>query len=149
MGPFGFKLTVLAMCLLVVSCGGAPSVEPPSTLNPDVTVRIYDGSDKSITRPEAIDSFPALDLMEIAFVGGYTRVEIEARIDRAMALYGLPITDENYSRAGSALVALRKEVGVPEMAILDYMIRSHVAGVEVSFYDGAGLAAALLYLGDS
>ncbi len=116
---------------------------------PTATVRIYDGSDKSITRPGESDSFPALDLMEVAFVGGYTRVEIQARIDRAMALYGLPITDENYNRAGSVLVALRNEYGVPEMEVLDYMIRSAVAGVDVSFPDGAGLAAAFLYLGDS
>ena len=35
--------------------------------------------------------------------------EIQPVLDRALRLYGMPITEENYSRAGSVLVALRKE----------------------------------------
>jgi hypothetical protein len=56
--------------------------------------------------------------------------------------------EENYSRAGSVLVALRKENGTPEIAILDYMIRSHVPGVNVTFPEAAALSSAFLKAGD-
>lgn len=85
-----------------------------------------------------------LSQMELAFEGDFSRSQIKARLDRAMQLYKLPITSENYSRAGSTLVALRKHIGPREMDILDYMIRSHVAGVNMSFPDAAGLSAAFL-----
>lgn len=89
-----------------------------------------------------------LSQMEITFQGNYSQAQIKSRLDRAMDLYGVPKTQENYSRAGSTLVALRKKVGHSEMVILDHMIRSHVPGVKISFPDAAGLAAAFLAVGD-
>ena len=86
--------------------------------------------------------------MEIAFEGSPTVSEIQGALDRAMLLYGVPLTEENYSRAGSTLVALRKEIGPSEMDILDYMIRSHVVGVNISFPESAGMSAAFLAAGD-
>lgn len=86
--------------------------------------------------------------MEAAFVGGYSVRQIEARLERAMALYGLANTEDNRSRAGSVLVALRREYGPSEMEILDYMIRSHVPGVNVSFPEGAALSVTFLVAGD-
>ena len=86
--------------------------------------------------------------MVLAFEGGYSKAEIKARMDQALELYGLPVTEENYSRAGSTLVTLRRELGPSEVEILDYMIRSHVPGVEISFPSAAGLAAALLATGE-
>ena len=62
----------------------------------------------------------------------------------AMQLYNVPISDENYSRAGSSLVALRKQFGPREMDILSHMIRSHVLGANLSFPDAAGISAAFL-----
>src|SRR5262245_11771184 len=62
----------------------------------------------------------AIALAEIAFVGGHTHAEIKARLDETMKLYGLPTTEDNYSRAGSTLIALRKANGTPEMTILDH-----------------------------
>ncbi|MDK1046416.1 MAG: hypothetical protein QGM45_12135 [Anaerolineales bacterium] len=85
-----------------------------------------------------------LSQMEVAFKGDFTRAQIKSRLDRALQLYRLPITAENYSRAGSTLVALRKEIGPQEMDILDYMIRSHVPGVRITFPEAAGIAAAAL-----
>ena len=89
-----------------------------------------------------------LEQMEIAFVGSYSKDQIKARLDRAMDLYGLSKTKENYSRAGSALVALRKGIGPHEMDILDHMIRSHVKGVNIDFPKAAGLSAVFLAAGD-
>jgi hypothetical protein len=95
-----------------------------------------------------VSRMTALEQMEIAFVGGYSASQIKSRIEHAMDLYGLPITEDNRSRAGSVLVALRKEFGPAEMDILDYMIRSHVDGVAVSFADMAGISVVFLATGD-
>lgn len=69
-------------------------------------------------------------------------------MDEAMDLYGLPVTEENYGRAGSALVALRKENGTKEMDILDCMIRSHVPDVNMEFPEAAAFASVFLAVGD-
>jgi hypothetical protein len=64
-----------------------------------------------------------------------------------MRLYGLSLTRDNYARAGSVLVALRKEYGPSEMDILDYMIRSHVEGANFDFPDMAAISAVALATG--
>ena len=69
------------------------------------------------------------------------QVQAEDLIRLLLRLYGLPITEENYSRAGSVLVALRKEFDPSEMDILDCVIRSHVPGAGMSFPDSAALCA--------
>jgi len=86
--------------------------------------------------------------MEIVFKGNYSKAQIKERIDKAMKLYNVPLTNEYYSRAGSVLVELRKEIGPSEMAILSYMIRSHVPGVAIEFPEAAGLSASFLAAGD-
>jgi hypothetical protein len=65
-----------------------------------------------------------------------------------LELYGLLITEENYSRAASTLIVLRKQNGTKEMNVLDYMIRSHVEVVNLHFAEAAGLASAFLSAGD-
>ncbi|HEX2207571.1 MAG TPA: hypothetical protein VHG93_07795 [Longimicrobium sp.] len=104
-------------------------------------------TDERATSPS---DFPddALDQAVLAFVGNPARTEIKSRMDVALRLYGLQPTEENYSRAGSVLVTLRKQNGTPEMAILDYMIRSHVDGVNLSFPEGAAIASVFLATGD-
>jgi hypothetical protein len=102
--------------------------------------------DRAISLPGFPDN--ALDQAVLAFVGHPTRTEIKSRLDVALRLYGLQSIEENYSRAGSALVVLRKQNGTPEMAILDYMIRSHVEGVNLSFPDAAAIASVMLATGD-
>ena len=89
-----------------------------------------------------------LSQIEIAFEGNYARSQIQQRVDEAMKLYNVPKTDENYSRVGSVLVALRKETGQHEMDILDYMIKSYVPGVTMSFPDAAAISATFLQAGD-
>lgn len=90
-----------------------------------------------------------LNRMEIAFEGDYSRSQIQQRVDEAMTLYKVPKTDDYYSRVGSVLIVLRKETGQQEMVILDYMISSFTSGVEISFPEAAGLAAAFLQTEDS
>lgn len=90
----------------------------------------------------------ALGMMEVAFDGNYTRAEIKPMLDQAMTIYGVEITEENYSRAASSLIVMRKENGVTEMDILDYMIRSHVPGVNMTFPEAAAISAVFLAAGD-
>jgi hypothetical protein len=80
--------------------------------------------------------------MEVAFDGTPRQSEIKAQLDRAFKLYKMPATDENYSRAGSSLVALRKKTGESEMAILREAIYLHQPGVALKLPDAFGLAAA-------
>ena len=69
-------------------------------------------------REPPVAKMSALRQMEIAFKGKHSHATIKLRMDQAMRLYGLPRTEENYSRAGSVLVALRRKTGVSEMDIL-------------------------------
>ncbi len=94
-----------------------------------------------------VEQMSAVEKMEIAFNGNYNKEEIEDRIGKAMILYGLELTEDNYGRAGSALVALRKEYSVDEMDILDYMIRSYVPGVNIAFPQMAGISVAAIVQG--
>ena len=105
------------------------------------------GSKTEKNKPDTVES-DSLGQMEIAFEGGYKRQEIQRCVDTALTAYGHPLTEENYSRAGSALVGLRKQLGVPEMSILAYMIRSHVPGVQMTFPDAAGIAATAIKTGE-
>lgn len=100
---------------------------------------------------EAVESMDALDQMEVAFIGNPSKSDIKEKLDVAFGLYDTEITEENYSRAGSTLIALRQEskTGVTEMEILDYMIRSHVEDVNMSFPDMAGISFSALETGDN
>lgn len=137
-------LTILAVpTLLGLGCGVlyyVGSQEEAATRTPI--------SSYSTPSAEPSTEVDALNQAEAVFAGGYTREQVKARLDQAMQLYGLPITEENYSRAGSALVAMRQQTGNTEMAILDHMIRSHVKGANVSFPDAVGLSSAFLSAGD-
>lgn len=89
-----------------------------------------------------------LDDMVIAFEGSWSRSQIQTRLDLALRLYGREITDENRSRAGSVLVVMRQQYGVPEMAILEHMICSHVGDMKISFPDMAALSTVSVKNGD-
>ena len=84
----------------------------------------------------------------IAFDGTFSEAQIKARLDQALPLYGLTPSNDTYSRAASALVTMRKSNVVQEMAILDYMIRSHVSGVKLTFPEAAAISAVFLKNGD-
>jgi hypothetical protein len=109
-----------------------------------------DEQSRTADHPAPVPGVPnhPLDQAVLAFVGKPTRREIKSQLDIALRLYGMQPTEENYSRAGSALVVLRKQNGTPEMAILNYMIRSHVEGVNLSFPEAAAIASVMLATGD-
>lgn len=86
----------------------------------------------------------ALSKMELAFEGEYTRSEIKRQMDKALRLYGLPPSEEYYSRAGSVLVSLANEYSPSEMEILDCVINSYTPDANVEFPDMAGLCATIL-----
>lgn len=113
-----------------------PSATPTATPQAQPTKQ-----DKSSSK-----NVSALDQMAVVFEGKPSKEEIKVKLDQAIKLYGLEITEDNYNRAGSALVSLRKasKAGVTEMEILDYMIRSYADNAKMSFADMAGLAATML-----
>lgn len=131
---------LLTVVVLLMSCGSDDARSANGSVRHQAPVASSGAAAKVPPDP--------LDQMVLAFKGGYTRSQIKARLDQAMQLYGLPLTSEHYSRAGSSLVVMRKESGFSEMEILDYMIRSHVPGVAIEFPQMAAWAATALESGD-
>jgi len=100
------------------------------------------------TTNEKVSNMTALQQMTIAFDGNYSEKEIKDKITEAMVLYNVPITEENYSRAGSTLVALRQQHGIEEMIILDYMIKKlHTPNIKMTFPEAAGWSVTVLKTG--
>ena len=107
-----------------------------------------EGTPSKETTHEEIKNMTALQQMTIAFDGGYSEKEIKDKITEAMVLYNMPITKENYSRAGSALVALRQQEEIEEMLILDYMINKlYTPGINLTFPGAAALSVTILKTG--
>ena len=122
-------LSILCM-FIIIGCGNSQEgIEEANTTKP-------------------VNEMTALQQMEIAFEGGYTVQQIKPVMDKALELYGVPTNEENYSRAASTLIVLRKENGTREMDILDYMIRSYVPGVKVQFPEAAAISSVFLVSGD-
>jgi hypothetical protein len=100
-------------------------------------------------RPAATLPSDALSQLEIAFAGTPRKAVIRDKLDAALALYGLDPTEENYGRAGSALVAVRNGAqqsgcdSCTEIAILDQMLRDGaLPGAE--FPDAVAFASSVL-----
>lgn len=108
----------------------------------------FSSTSSAPSSPATAPNRDALDAMVIAFEGLHTRAAIKERLERAMTIYGLDVTEDNRHRAGSTLVALRKANGTHEMAILDHMIRSHVPGVKITFPEAAAMSSVFLKAGD-
>lgn len=102
----------------------------------------------STSSPSGTVEADALDQMAVAFAGSYDRDAIAARLREAMDLYGTPWSEDQRSRAGSVLVALRQDYDVEEMRILDYMICSHVPDMDFTFPEAAAMAVTFLQSGD-
>lgn len=115
---------LLTIAFIVAACGGSePAAATPRPAEP----------------PAATVPSDALSQMEIAFVGTPRQSVIQDKIDAALALYGLELTEENDRHAGDALVSVRigaQERGCDactEMATLDQMLRDgRLPGVEFS-----------------
>jgi hypothetical protein len=112
---------------------------------PDNTLTSSPPTETPETSP--VEQMTALQQAEVAFLGNPPQSTIKAKLDRAMTQYNLTITEENYSRAGSTLVSLRKEYGHSEMDILDFMIQMDVPGANFDFPTAASLSVTSLVLG--
>ncbi len=147
--------TAAVIAAVAVACsfnGTYGSCTPSSTSNSPTNTNTVP------TRPappkDENADLPILDKIAVVFAGNFSKAEIKAGLDEAMVLYGVPITDENYNRTSGALLVSRKaaeEEGCgecTEMLILDYMIRSHVPGLDVPFADMLGISKAALVAGD-
>lgn len=143
-GTFGILLCASA---LVEEANHKKADKAADAASPPAIAKTSPQRSTTNTQPGTND-MTALDRMEIAFEGGHRKHKIKSRLEEAMRLYQLPVTEENRSRAGSVLVALRKRSGNQEMDILSYMIRSHVSGVQLSFSEAAAFSDAFLAAGD-
>jgi hypothetical protein len=144
---------ILAGCILFIA---ALALAPTSSPAERAAITAQDPPADPTTQPaeapvssrSSVDDMTAIEQAEIAFDGNPSQREIKRQLDRAMTLYELEITEENYSRAASVLVVMRKNNGVSEMEILDHMIRSHVPGVNIAFPEAAAISAVFLKHGD-
>lgn len=93
----------------------------------------------------------ALSQMELAFIGNPSQSEVLALLEQAFEIYDLDLTEENMSRAGSTLVALRLDAenagrsDITEMALLEAMVDD--GGLPgMTFPEAAGWVSAVLRL---
>lgn len=86
----------------------------------------------------------SFSLMEQVFIGKHSKRFIKGKLERAMKLYKTPLTEEFYHKCGSALVALRKNSGIPEMEILSYMIDMHSPSAGLDFATAAAFATTFM-----
>jgi hypothetical protein len=95
-----------------------------------------------------VSSPSAIEMMSVAFVGSHSKSQIEAEVRRAANAFNLPATDDNFSRMGSALVAVRQQSRVSEMNLLRCAnaMGEEVAGTNVGldFPTAVGMCAGTL-----
>lgn len=136
-------ITFIVLVVIAIIARGESPTDTNESVSSESEVKevLQDGEDK-------VANMSALEQMEIAFIGSPSKEKIKEKLDLALQFYSTDITEENYSRAASSLIALRKEskVGVTEMEILDYMIGSYVEGTNMSFPDMAGISFSALEL---
>lgn len=111
------RLVPFLVSILSISCGSAP-----------------ESSRSRATPPPGV-----LEQLEVVFAGNPGRAAIKAGLDVALPMYGAPVSEEYYNRAGSALLLLTKsEPEISEMAIVSCMIKAKYPNVD--FPSAAALA---------
>jgi hypothetical protein len=84
-----------------------------------------------------------VDQMLISFNGSPSKQQLKEALDNAFAATDTAATNDNYSRAGSVLVAYREKHGIDEMKILDCVpTRAHDPRVKDNTF--ASIAAVCL-----
>lgn len=127
-----YAALIVVAFVLCVSCGGNKPAATPATSQPGSAVSAVAKMGNLATDPFAQMSF--------TFEGNPPKEQIQEKLDKVLAIYGVETTDENRSQAGRTLTALRKEHGHSEMAILDKMLSSSANGQK--FDDAATRIAA-------
>jgi len=92
---------------------------------------------------------PSIITMANSFAGHYTPEQIKPTLDRSLVLYGEPVTEDSYERAGRCLQLARNKYGVSEMAVLEYMNRSAIQPGLIKFPEGVATAAFFIKHGDN
>lgn len=101
-----------------------------------------DQAPSSTTRPVATRQLSAVEKMEIAFQGGYSRNQIGTLVDATIRNFGSVPTESTREQLSDALVVLRKNVNVQEMEILRCM---HAMGpVQIELANAAAICATML-----
>lgn len=121
---------LILVALLVAGCGGstATTAVASSPLATPATERTPTAGPPEPAPTIATLPSDALSQMEIAFIGTPRQSEIRALLEEAFVIYDLEWTEDNLSRAGSVLVALRKDAedagreDITEMVILERMV---------------------------
>jgi hypothetical protein len=106
---------LIALGLLLTNC----SKEEPATQTPSAVAGLAKMGNL------AVDPFAQ---MALAFEGNPSPDEIRAKLDPVLKMYGVELTNANFSLAGKTLTALRKEQGHSEMAILEKMLQAPTNG---------------------
>jgi hypothetical protein len=106
---------LIGLGLLLTSC----SKEEPATQTPSAVAGLAKMGSL------AVDPFAQ---MALAFEGNPSPDEIRAKIDPVLKMYGVELTNANFSLAGKTLTTLRKEQGHSEMAILEKMLEAPTNG---------------------
>ena len=88
----------------------------------------------------------AIAMLQSVFIGTYSKQEIEENMGAVMTFYKVPITGENYLKAGNTLASLRKssKKGVSEMDIIIHMIKADSGWKNISFDEQASKSARVL-----
>ncbi len=143
------------VCVISFIIGGifSPPVEPKENKTvADQPIPIAENNKQEQPKQEEmreeikqeVKDLTPLEQMLITFEGDNKMEDIRNKVIKAMTLYNVELTDENYSRVGSTLVGARKSFGVKEMDILDYMIENYTPNLKVTFPDMVGIATAIL-----
>ena len=109
------QVILIALGLLLTSC----SKEEPATQTPSAVAGLAKMGNL------AVDPFAQ---MALAFDGNPSPDEIRAKLDPVLKMYGVELTNANFSLAGKTLTAVRKEQGHNEMAILEKMLQAPTNG---------------------
>ena len=127
----GFSVVLIAISV-IAGCGGSKP-EAPKQASQGGMVGAMAKMGNLATDPLAQMSFE--------FEGNPPKEEIQEKVDKVLMMYGMDASNPNRSTAGRTLVALRKEHGHSEMAILDKMLSTPAEG---KFEDAAAKIAAAM-----
>lgn len=136
------RRVVLVLILLPVIVSIFSNDDEPATKEMPIPVPKATKSSAVPGTPTRSETTP-LDQMSQVFMGNPAKNEIAYYLDKALVAFGERIDEDTYRRAGSSLVVMRKDTGVPEMDILRCIAASN-AGDYGSFADLAAVCATIL-----
>jgi hypothetical protein len=120
-----------AVAILITSCLILAACSKKDEEQAAATVSVYAKMGRVATNEFA--------QMSLSFQGNPPEQEIQDKVDKALGLFGLDANESNRNMAGRTLVALRKETGNSEMAILARMLSTPGSGGK--FEDAAARTA--------